>query len=170
MTTSGPDALPDRRPRDAAAPRSGGSGTPSRQAHPAGVPRGGEAAERPGDAVPQSGDRAVWYGQAAAGKSQPILRVMSLGSAWDTAGGDGGRRESELQSFASLIRRRKYIVAAVIIVAVVGAATLVSITPPVYQGRALIRTESSPARAGTAADQREASIGLASTQAKIMSD
>src|SRR4051812_32989513 len=95
---------------------------------------------------------------------------MSLGSAWDTGSGDGGRRESELQSFASLIRRRKYIVAAVIIVAVVGAATLVSITPPVYQGRALIRTESSPARAGTAADQREASIGLASTQAKIMSD
>lgn len=95
---------------------------------------------------------------------------MSLGSAWDGTAGEGTRKESELQSFVAMIRRRKYVVAAVIIVAAIGAAAMVSISPKVYQGRALIRAESSPARSGTAADQREASIGLASTQAKIITD
>jgi succinoglycan biosynthesis transport protein ExoP len=95
---------------------------------------------------------------------------MSLGSAWDAAGGEAARKESEIQAFVGLLRRRKYVVALVIIVATIGAAALVKMAAPVYQGRALIRAESSPARAGTAADQRDASIGLAATQAKIITD
>jgi len=95
---------------------------------------------------------------------------MSAGSAWDGTAGDGARKESELQAFVGLLRRRKFIVAAVIIVAVIGASALVSISKPVYQGRALIKAESSAAQGGTAADQRQASIGIANTEAKILTD
>ena len=95
---------------------------------------------------------------------------MSLGSAWEGAGGEAVRKESEIQAFVGLLRRRKYVVALVIIVSTIGAATLVKMSAAVYEGRALIRAESSAARSGTAADQREASIGLANTQAKIFTD
>ena len=95
---------------------------------------------------------------------------MSLGSAWDATGGEAARKESEIQAFVGLLRRRKYVVALVIIVAAIGSAALVKISAPVYEGRVLIRAESASSRAATAADQREASIGLASTQAKVITD
>ncbi len=95
---------------------------------------------------------------------------MSLGTAWHVGDGDGARTDSEIQAFVGLLRRRKFVVAAIIIVAAIGAAGLVSITAPVFEGRALIRADSSAARSGTASDQREASIGLANTQAKVITD
>jgi capsular exopolysaccharide synthesis family protein len=95
---------------------------------------------------------------------------MSLGTAWNAGDGEGARSDSEIQAFVGLLRRRKYVVASIVMVAAIGAAGLVSITAPVFEGRALIRADSSAARSGTAADQREASIGLANTQAKVITD